>query len=55
MELDQNNGIAMETCGGNMLWGKDPESPHCPTAKFAYIQATVYICISQYVEVNMGV
>jgi hypothetical protein len=26
MELDQNNGNAVEMCGGKMPWGKDLEA-----------------------------
>jgi hypothetical protein len=35
MELDQNNGNAMETREGKIPWGKDPEYPHCLPATLA--------------------
>lgn len=30
IEVDQNNGNAMETHGGKKPWRKDPESLYCP-------------------------
>jgi hypothetical protein len=42
MELDQNNGNAMETRGGKMSWGKDAQSPQFPLGKCAQILAIVY-------------
>lgn len=38
IELDQNNGNAMEMHGGKVLW---VERSHCPPAKLAYIKAIV--------------